>query len=72
MREDWFGRKALNLHVDEYISCVLVFAVQLDVEDGLRVVRFLFVEHVHLHLVVVTLEESQELILDRGQGCAQF
>lgn len=38
-------------------------ADQLDVEYRVRVVRLLPVEHVHLHLVVVTLKRTQLVLM---------
>lgn len=41
----------LYLHIDKYVSCIIMGSVQLDVEGGICIVEMFSVEHVHLHLV---------------------
>lgn len=56
----------LYLHIDKYVSCIIMGSVQLDVEGGICIVEMFSVEHVHLHLVMVAFKENTktELMFD--------
>lgn len=51
-----------HLHADAEIRSVVVRPQELDIEDGVSVIGLLSVEHVHLHLVVVTFGRLQDRV----------
>ena len=51
-----------KLIYNKYVCCIVMGAVQLDIESGICIVCLFSVEHVHLHLVVVALKTKNKKI----------